>query len=405
MRELLYLIPKLLVLVTIQTSLAFGEAFTYASQSFAASPPKQLSSPSLGEQMENFGRLYKGDDNDVLQELWLLGRFHGQYYSTNSNAGGKNDYETRRFRLGGQARIFKKMAFHLQMIGGTDIDPFYDGFSELWTQWTFSRELIFTIGQQKHRFTHDRNVSSRYHNYLERGMLTNMFNANYSPALTLSGNINSLDYFTGIFSNSTGPNMHQAFTDLDSGYSYLATAYYNLGKVLNSDACYIYSSFIHSEVNAKATTLDRFKNGISTALILTDGASSLISQITSGVSSKDGNAVGINIEPGYFVSNEFQLVGRYQLAGSNAKDGLLPQARYEQEVNIPSGKSYQAGYLGINYYLAKHRLKLMTGVEYSLMDSEDAWTVSTAFRTFFGPHSGGAFPMNQLLDGGVFQAD
>ena len=103
------------------------------------------------------------------------------------------------------------------MVSGSDIDPVYNGFTELWGQWSFSPELSLSIGQQKHRFTHDRNVSSRYINYLERSMLTNMFGADYTPAITLQGRIQKLTYYTGFFSNATGQNMGRAFTDLDSG--------------------------------------------------------------------------------------------------------------------------------------------------------------------------------------------
>jgi phosphate-selective porin OprO/OprP len=33
-----------------------------------------------------------------------------------------------------------------------------------------------------------------------------------------------------------------------------------------------------------------------------------------------------------------------------------------------NGETYHAGYLGANYYLYGHKLKLMTGVEFSHMD-------------------------------------
>jgi hypothetical protein len=92
-------------------------------------------------------------------------------------------------------------------------------------------------------------------------------------------------------------------------------------------------------------------------------------------------------------------VGRYQYAFSNNEAGLAPQLRYEEPTGILPGDDYQAGYLGFNYYIAKHRLKLMQGVEYAKMNAQDAWTASLALRFFFGPQSGGAFPMNEMLPG------
>jgi hypothetical protein len=64
---------------------------------------------------------------------------------------------------------------------------------------------------------------------------------------------------------------------------------------------------------------------------------------------------------------------------------------------LRTGDLYQAGYLGLNYHIAKHRIKLMTGVEYSTLGGRDVWTASTMVRVFWGPHSGGAFPMATML--------
>jgi hypothetical protein len=291
------------------------------------------------------------------------------------------------------------------MVSGSNIDPFYNGFTELWTQWAFSPEFALTIGQQKHRFTHDRNVSSRYLNYLERSMLTNMFKIDYTPAVTAQGTINDFNYYTGFFSNATGTDMIEAFTDLDSGYSFLAASYYNLGHSLNTDTAYLHASYLHSDTNQNATNMDVFDNGLSSALILTKGSTSLVSEITAGIKGIYGNAIGINIQPGLFISDKVQLVGRYQLANSNNDVGLQPQRRYEKPAGLPTGDLYQATYFGVNYYIAKHRLKFMNGLEYSSLGGQDVWTASTMIRMYFGPHSGGAFPMDQMLSGEFYTTD
>ncbi len=123
----------------------------------------------------------------------------------------------------------------------------------------------------------------------------------------------------------------------------------------------------------------------------------MVTELTSGIGSDTGNIVGLNVQPTYFINHYWQVVSRYQLALSNNAEGLRPQRRYEREVDMPEGERYQAVYLGLDHYIAKHRLKLMTGLEYANMNGEHAWTASTMFRFHFGPHSGGAFPMNQIL--------
>jgi phosphate-selective porin OprO and OprP len=351
----------------------------------------------LEKELEHLGRVYKNDKNNTLQELWLLGRYHGQYHWTEANVGESDFYETRRFRLGAQAKMFQKMTLHAQMVSGSDIDPFYNGFTELWWQWAFSKKIALTIGQQKNRFTHDRNVSSRYLNYLERAMLTNMFAIDYTPAITLQGEVGNLVYYTGFFTNATGRDMGKSFTDFDSGYSYIAQAYYDLGKKAGFDDVTLYGSYIHSDFNQNATNMDYFENGVSTAIIAHVNKFATIAEVTGGFENENGNALGLNLQPSYFLNRQWQLVSRYQLAGSNGENGLKPQKRYEAASGFEPGDLYQAGYLGVNYYIAKHRLKLMQGLEYSNMSGQEGWTTSLMVRMYWGPHSGGAFPMNKIL--------
>ncbi len=352
---------------------------------------------SLGDQLENLGRLYHNKDNPFLQTFWLLGRYHGQYHWARGSAANDDGYESRRIRLGAQAHFFNHLTLHAQAISGSDFEPWYNGFTELWARWAFSDSLQLTIGQQKHRFSHDRNVSSRYIQTLERSLIINMFGADYTPAITLSGQKGRFDYYTGIFSNATGTDMWKAFTVLNSGYSFLAAVYYDLGKSLGTDTAFLHASYVHSDANRSATNLNRFEDGISSALILTKGPASFMAEGIIGLGAAAGDVYGLNIQPGYFLTDKLQIVGRYQVAGSSGTNGLRAQSRYERPAGLRTGDLYQAGYLGLNYHIAKHRIKLMTGVEYSTLGGRDVWTASTMVRVFWGPHSGGAFPMATML--------
>lgn len=372
---------------------------------FSATKSTQLDLISLDEQPKtraerfaNFGRLYKNDDNPVMQELWLLGRYHGQYYNADGGNGQQDDdWENRRFRIGSQGRFFEKMTLHAQMVSGFDMDPFYNGFTELWSQWEFDDMFAVTVGQQKHRFTHDRNVSSRYINTLERSMLLNMFNADYTPAITVLGTSDKFSYYTGVFSNATGPDMWESFTVYDSGYSLLASGTWNVNDRLGLDEAFFNTCYLHSDANDNATNLNRYKNGFSSALILTQGPSSLVSEALLGTGSVNGDAWGINLQPGYFLTEKLQLATRYQLAVADEENGLQPQRRYERTVGMNNGDLYQAGYAGLNYYIAGHRVKLMHGIEYANMSGQDVWTASLAIRIFWGPDSNGPFPIAKLL--------
>ncbi len=352
---------------------------------------------SIEDKIDHLGRVYKDQNNQTFQELWLLGRYHGQYHWTEANTGEDNGYETRRFRLGAQAKMLQQLTVHAQMVSGSNIDPFYDGFTELWAQWAFSPEVALTIGQQKNRFTHDRNVSSRYLNYLERAMLTNMFNVDYTPSITVQGKVDAVTYYSGFFTNATGRDIGEAFVEFDSGWSHITQVYYDLRQGLGMDNVTLYGSYIHSDYNDNATTMNYFENGVSGAVILHKGQFALINEITGGIGNEHGNAAGLNFQPSYFFTKKWQIVARYQLAHSNGNQGLNPQVRYERPAGFQSGDRYQAGYLGLDYYIALHRLKLMSGIEYATMSGQEAWTTSLMLRFYFGPHSGGPFPMNRIL--------
>lgn len=387
--------PIVLTLLTLGTSALFaGEKVPDATVTLETEKEQ-----TLAEQLENLGLLYKDKSNPVLQEFWLLGRYHGHYHDTQGSNGDDDDWEDRRIRLGFQARMFQHLTLHAQSISGSDFEPNYNGFTELWVRWEFDEALNLTVGQQKHRVTHDRNVSSRYINYMERTMFTNMMGLDYTPAVTLSGKVGKLEYYTGVFSNATGTNMWDSFTELNSGWSFLAAGTYDLGHFLGADSSYFYGSYVHSDTNANATNFTRFDDAVSGALILTEGPASLVSEVTAGFGGALGSGAAWHIEPGYFLTDKLQIVGRYQLAVSSDDKGLNGQRRYEQPAGLPAGDLYQAGYLGLNYYIAAHRVKLLAGVEYATMGGEDTLTTFVGFRMFFGPQSNAPFPGNKMLEG------
>lgn len=379
-------------------------AASFVSPALAGDPPPVTAvapeaPKSLGEKLENLGLLYKNESDPVLQELWFLGRFHGQYHWSDGSNGSNEDYETRRFRIGGQARVFKNLTLHAQMVSGSDFEPFYNGFTELWAGWKFNDAVILTVGQQKHRFTHDRNISSRYINYLERSMFTNMMGLDYTPAVTLSGKAGKWSYYTGVFSNATGTDMGAAFTELDSGWSFLGTATLDMGNAMGMDHAHLNIGYLHSDANENATNLNRYDNAVATALILTKGSMSLVTEATAGFGSTRGNGVSLNVQPAWYITDKLQLSTRYQIAMSDEENGLSAQRRYERPAGLGTGDLYQAAYAGLTYFVAAHRLKVMSGVEYSTIGGEDCWTASVALRLFWGPHSKGPFPMAQMLNG------
>ncbi len=369
------------------------------AQTQPASSGRPAAEPSLKERFENLGLVYQDKQAKGLQELWVLGRYHGHYHDTSGVGRSESAFESRRVRLGFQAKMYDHLTIHAQAISGSDFEPAYNGFTELWARWEFDPALQLTVGQQKHRFTHDRNVSSRYMSFMERSMFTNMMGLDYTPAVTLSGRIGKLDYYAGIFSNLAERDMWEAFTDLHSGSSGLAAFTYDLGHLGGADSAAFYGSYLHSHAQGNATNLTRFDDAVSGALILTEGPMALVTEVTAGFGGAKGDAIALNLQPSLFLTDKLELVSRYQLASASMTGGLRSQRRYESVAGLPNGEHYQATYLGLNYYVAGHRLKLLTGMEHARMNNRDAFTVFAGVRMFFGPHSNAPYPGNKLLKG------
>ena len=374
-------------------------ALPLGAQSQPASSGRPAAEPSLKERFENLGLIYQDKKSPGLQELWVLGRYHGHYHDNDGSHGQDAGFESRRVRLGFQATMFDRLTVHAQAISGSDFEPAYNGFTELWVRWQFADSLNLTVGQQKHRFTHDRNVSSRYMSFMERSMFTNMMGLDYTPAVTLSGRIDKLDYYAGVFSNSAGTDMWQSFTELDSGSSFLAAVTYDLGHFLGAETASFYGGYLHSNAHANATNLTRFDDALAGALIFTDGPAAFVAELTAGFGGAQGDAIGLNLQPSYFLTDTLEVVSRYQIASSSQATGLSSQRRYERLAGMGNGDAYQAIYLGLNHYIAGHRLKLLTGMEYARMNQRDSFMVWAGIRMFFGPHSNAPYPGNKLLKG------
>jgi phosphate-selective porin OprO and OprP len=354
---------------------------------------------SIEEQWADFGHIVEDGKNPLLQDLWFLGRHHLQHHNTDGSVDNDAGWEHRRARFGFQAQMLDHLTVHAQAVSGFDFEPVYNGFTELWLRWEFSDFVNLSVGQQKHRFTHDRNVSSRYMNYMERSMFINMMGLDYTPAVTFSGQSEAFSYYTGVFSNATGPDMGEAFTEFDSGWSFIYAGTWDVGSHISTDTAHFTASYLHSDANTNATNLNRYDDGITAALILTEGATSLVTEITGGFGSSNGDGASLNLQPGVYLTDKLQLVGRYQVAMSNDDAGLVPQRRYERPAGLPSGDFYQAVYVGLNYYILGHRAKIMSGVEYSEMGGEQTVTAWAGYRMFFGPDSDAPFPANAMLEG------
>ena len=67
-----------------------------AAEEKPSAAAKLTAEQSLKERFENLGLIYKDKKNPGLQELWVLGRYHGHYHDNDGSHGQDSGFESRR---------------------------------------------------------------------------------------------------------------------------------------------------------------------------------------------------------------------------------------------------------------------------------------------------------------------
>ena len=359
--------------------------------------------------------LYKDESNPILQEFSLQGRLQLQAADGQAESGHfgtdqlsdelllGNNIEVRAARFG-----FKSRWFHLYKLGGQiDIDPdlqpsIYRGIFDLYLTYAPSDAFQLSVGKIKVMFSREQEISAREILTFERGLLANMLYP---------------DELTGVWINGKGLNKHWLyefgiygnernieFSEFDGGEIMLAKIGYDYASHVGWDQAVVGIHFMHnSEPNftgdkpipasAKKFKSPNFSNSFALTNDITEERFRLISEfLYAQGEGKQSNVAGITIIPALYILDDLQVVGRFQYATSAEANGLMLPVRYESlapDVGDKLGDQYVSTYLGLNYYIYGHKLKLMAGIEYSVMDGGsaggdyDGYTVMGGLRFSF----------------------
>jgi hypothetical protein len=367
------------------TLLSAGQAAVTSTTGSGKEPsgksPKEMAAPkeeSAWDKIWGLFSLYKNDANPFIEELAITGRFQGQYYAVDGDNASDDDWDWRRFRLGLKTTMLNKhLLFNGEMY--SEFNPggdFYSGLKNFNLTYKASEAFALTVGKLEPHFGYDYSISDTKHIYFERNSMINQFKNEYSAGFSIDGKIDKWSYYVSAVSNS----QDKEFGDLDGGWSATATIGYDLKEALGADVANLRLEYLHSEhdkIDNRSTTFD---DGIAASLEYKQGPFGLISEIIAGFGDAANNA-SLILTPSYDITKKLQVVGRYQLGVSDEDKGFAAQSRYEKKVGAPNGDLYNAGYLGLNYYLYGHKAKIMTGVEYANMSGGDStWTFITGYR-------------------------
>lgn len=330
--------------------------------------------------------LYKNGGNPFLQELGLHGRYHGQYYMLDSDQGDNDEWENRRWRVGAHASMFNFLKASIDINIDDEFSPWYASIEEAVLRAEFSESFNLSVGKMKPNFTTEYSTSSKKIITFERSLLVNQLAPDKASGVTADGEVGKFDYNVGVYSGD----INDEFGDFNEGVFTLTSVGYDFSDATGLDKSRFHLDYVwnSSESNNSASP---YNHSFSTGLELASGPVGLMTDFIYATGEDD--AYGVVLMPTYDITDQLQLVGRYQYAhGEN--DSLRAQSRYERHAPLLTdgghGEDYNAFYAGLNYYICEHKLKLMSGIEYSDLNDEagdggefSGWTWFNGVRLYF----------------------
>ncbi len=372
--------------------------------------------------------LYKDENNPILQEFAFQGQLQVQYADGDSgghfdiedykNGSAANEqsvwgdkFEARRARFGIVAKLYQnwKVQSLIDVDTTEGTSNLYRDIYDCFATYAPSDALNVSFGKTEVKFTRDYEISSKEILTFERDYLSNvLFPGELTGAWVKGKGI--ADYWLyelGAFTNDRG----REFGKFDQGAIMLGKIGYDFASQAGLDTAVVSFNYLHNTQpgykekdtnNFYASASPSFTDSIALTSDITKGRFGLITELLYGFgfegnadvagkpkAIKQSDVFGISFVPSYFIADGVQLVGRVQLATSADADGLSLPNRYDKwspdAATDPKGNTYFSTYLGVNYYLYGHKLKLMNGVEYSYLGggNYDGYTFLSGLRMYF----------------------
>ncbi|RBP47227.1 phosphate-selective porin OprO/OprP [Roseimicrobium gellanilyticum] len=392
-------------------SVQAGEVVASSGKNLEAAVQKE-DTRSIYDKIWGLATLYKNEDNPYIQEFALQGRIQLQYAWGDSDQGDFDsgdrpeelrwgDIEVRRWRLGFKSKILRQ--FKLE--GQIDVNPnfeleeganpelgdgFYRDIYDLFLTWAPNDKFNLSVGKTKAKFfTHEYFTSSKEILVFERGLLVNQIRPAELTGIWANGKIDNFVYAIAGFAGEYDPE----FGGFDGGAVIQASVGYDLASAIGTEKALVKFDYMYSSSEENTEGPASYEHAFSLNSNIEQGRWSVYTDLLGATGRGSvGDVWGFMVTPAVFIADSLQLVLRYQYAhGDN--DGLRLQSRYERLASDLTdggrGEEYNAVYLGLNYYLYGHKLKLMTGVEYNNMDGGgdggdyDGWTGLVGLRMFF----------------------
>lgn len=368
------------------------------------------------------GTLYKNGSNPLIQEAGIFGRLQYQQSWIDGDAGG-NDFwynsegQFRRLRIGAYVKFLNYFTIkgNADMVSdarpsGGDLD--FDYYNIYEAALTFNAQKAFNItshskfniayGKSEVRLSEETNTSSKKIKTVERSAIANKIFPTTIPGLWIDAKTGKFSYYLGVFSTA----QHVEIGSWNQGRVYLAQLGYDITSLTPFEQAEAFLAFATADHDGMTDTTVGFDWASSAYVRIKQGPSTYRANLIYGENRSDAN----NMRDGSFwgfvflptrwiVEDRVEAVFRYQYAHASSPQGIRLNSRYARNAgdirqeNIPGlrngrGDEHHSVYLGLNYYFCGDNSKLMAGVEWDDIssDNNDVYkgiTYSLAYRMFF----------------------
>lgn len=335
--------------------------------------------------------LYKNPDSRFLREFSLAANVQWQWANGDSDHGNfgtrdrpdevtwSDDIEVRRMELGFRALLGDSWKFQTKIDANPtgELDStadqslghgFYRDLHDISLTYSHSPALNLGIGKVTSKFfTYENSTSSSEIIVFERSLLVETLIPKDLTGIWINGAKNHWLYGFALYAGD----YQQELPEFDAGFVTQTSIGYDFSQCLGYDKAIVKFDHQYGSSAENSNGAGKFEHGFSLNALFQQGPFTLYTDLLGGLGREgQGDAIGITLTPSYHLTEDLELIFRYQHANAS-DDGLQLLSRYERLApdltDGGHGDRYDAAYLGLNYYLHGHKLKLMAGAEYNHM--------------------------------------
>lgn len=315
-----------------------------------------------------FSEWYKNDQNRTVQSVLFTGRFQYEYAAINADQGDHSEWNVRRMRVGAKSKLFHTLTLHGEVeLNPEEANPFYVRLTDMYLQWSKSEKFALTTGKQTAPFTMEGSTSSKELLTIDRSNLANnmWFPQEYFPGVTASGEVNGWYYHSGVYSSGE---MNREFGEFNGSFFTLVSIGRDFAGRLDAKEALLRANYVYQNPDPANTFTRQWQHMVSVNFKFEDEKWGVRTDVSAGAGYLGQSDLwGVMVMPFVNVTPKFQIVGRETYLDSSDPNGVR-LATYENTVVSGRGDRYQEIYLGANYYLYGHKLKLQTGAQWADMD-------------------------------------